>query len=476
LAGGRYILENALGQGGMATVFLAHDTVLDRRVALKILNGELGADPSFQERFRREAQVVARLNHPNVVTVYDSGRDLVAGTWVPYIVMEYVEGDSLRTVLDAEIANNAALPIDRALHITADVLTGLAESHALGLVHRDIKPANIMITRRGVVKVMDFGIARPTREQNTSMTQAGVIVGTPQYLSPEQAMAKPVDERSDLYSVGVVLFEMLTGRVPFTGDTTLEIALQHVRDAPPPLSVFLPAVPPQVEHLVARALSKDPQQRPASTRAMLEEISHVRASLSAPTWGGQPAPRGVFPVSAHDQTSPLTAPGAFPAAAQPQRPVRRWRPAFSVAVAGLVLAAAAAGLLQLRDGQPQSSASASPTTTSTTEDTPDAPDTSAPPATASAQVGDDALIMPVSECTNPWKWPDGKVSVPYFKLHHIDSVRECAEAGGWQLIEKKTNETLWGEGVVVAQDPFSTQIEPADKTVTVWVSTGLPAS
>ncbi|WP_141726446.1 protein kinase domain-containing protein, partial [Actinacidiphila rubida] len=187
VGGGRYVLHDLLGQGGMASVHLAHDTVLDRPVAVKTLHTNLGNEQSFRERFRREAQSVAKLNHTNIVSVFDSGEDTIDGQLVPYIVMEYVEGKPLGDELAADIAQFGAMPADKALKITGDVLAALAVSHEMGLVHRDIKPGNVMITKRGVVKVMDFGIARAMQSGVTSMTQTGMVVGTPQYLSPEQA-------------------------------------------------------------------------------------------------------------------------------------------------------------------------------------------------------------------------------------------------------------------------------------------------
>lgn len=213
LANGRYQLRDLLGEGGMASVHLAYDSVLDRQVAIKTLHTELGREQSFRERFRREAQAVAKLTHTNIVSVFDTGEDSVDGSLMPYIVMEYVEGQPLRAVLDTDVRQYGAMPTEKALKITGDVLAALEISHEMGLVHRDIKPGNVMMTKRNVVKVMDFGIARAMQSGVTSMTQTGMVVGTPQYLSPEQALGRGVDARSDLYSVGIMLFELLTGRL-----------------------------------------------------------------------------------------------------------------------------------------------------------------------------------------------------------------------------------------------------------------------
>jgi serine/threonine protein kinase len=292
VGGGRYVLRALLGQGGMASVHLAHDTVLDRPVAVKTLHTNLGNEQSFRERFRREAQSVAKLNHTNIVSVFDSGEDVIDGQLVPFIVMEYVEGKPLGDVLAADIAQFGAMPADKALKITGDVLAALAVSHEMGLVHRDIKPGNVMITRRGVVKVMDFGIARAMQSGVTSMTQTGMVVGTPQYLSPEQALGRGVDERSDLYSVGCMLFELLTGRLPFDADSPLAMAYQHVQETPPAPSSVNQALGPAIDALVARALRKNPAERFPTADTMHDELDRVLAATQSgamPVISGNPA-------------------------------------------------------------------------------------------------------------------------------------------------------------------------------------------
>ncbi|PYC87493.1 serine/threonine protein kinase [Streptomyces tateyamensis] len=278
LGNGRYVLQHLLGQGGMASVHLAHDTVLGRPVAIKTLHTELGREASFRERFRREAQAVARLQHTNIVTVFDSGEEVAPdGATVPYIVMEYVEGQSLRDVLNQAIAEHGAMPTEQALKITAAVLAALDVSHDQGLVHRDIKPGNVMVNTKGVVKVMDFGIARAMQSGVSSMTQTGMVVGTPQYLSPEQALGKSVDARSDLYSVGCMLFELLTGQLPFDGDSPFSIAYKHVQEEAPAPSGLNRAVSPAVDALVARSLRKDPAHRFPTAETMREEVERVGA-------------------------------------------------------------------------------------------------------------------------------------------------------------------------------------------------------
>ncbi|MEU6326198.1 protein kinase [Streptomyces sp. NPDC047049] len=278
VGGGRYQLRDLLGAGGMASVHLAYDSVLDREVAIKTLHTELGREQAFRERFRREAQSVAKLTHTNIVSVYDSGEDELDGGMVPYIVMEYVAGQPLRSDLDNDIAQHGAMPTEKALKITADVLAALEVSHEMSLVHRDIKPGNVMLNKRGVVKVMDFGIARAMQSGVTSMTQTGMVVGTPQYLSPEQALGRAVDARSDLYSVGIMLFELLTGQLPFDADSPLAIAYAHVQEEPPVPSSINSSLPPAVDALVARALKKNPNERFPTSEAMRDECLRIVGS------------------------------------------------------------------------------------------------------------------------------------------------------------------------------------------------------
>ncbi|MFE5590199.1 protein kinase [Streptomyces sp. NPDC056549] len=278
VAGGRYQLRDLLGEGGMASVYLAYDSALDRQVAIKTLHTELGREQSFRERFRREAQAVAKLSHTNIVSVFDTGEDTLDGAVMPYIVMEYVEGQPLGSVLAADVQQYGAMPADKALKVTADVLAALEVSHEMGLVHRDIKPGNVMTTKRGVVKVMDFGIARAMQSGVTSMTQTGMVVGTPQYLSPEQALGRAVDARSDLYSVGIMLFQLLTGRLPFDADSPLAIAYAHVQEEPVAPSSVNRSVTPAMDALVARALRKNPNERFPSAAAMRDECLRVLAA------------------------------------------------------------------------------------------------------------------------------------------------------------------------------------------------------
>jgi beta-lactam-binding protein with PASTA domain/tRNA A-37 threonylcarbamoyl transferase component Bud32 len=263
MLGDRYQIGDVIGRGGMAEVHEGRDLRLGRRIAVKILRPDLARDPSFQARFRREAQSAAALNHPNIVAVYDTGEDTLAATdtspavIVPYIVMEYVDGMTLRQLL----ASGRRLLPERALEITAGVLSALDYAHRHGIVHRDIKPANVMLTRTGDVKVMDFGIARAINEAQSSMTGTSAVMGTAQYLSPEQARGEVVDARSDLYSTGVLLYELLTGRPPFTGDSAVAIAYQHVSEMPTPPSQVDDGVSLDVDAVVMHSLAKRADDR-----------------------------------------------------------------------------------------------------------------------------------------------------------------------------------------------------------------------
>jgi eukaryotic-like serine/threonine-protein kinase len=269
---GRYRILRRLGTGGMANVYLAEDEELGRRVAIKILNDRHASDDSFVERFRREAKNAAGLSHPNIVSIYDRGE--AEGTY--YIAMEYLEGRSLKDRIVAE----GPLSIAGAIDATRQILRALGFAHRRGIVHRDIKPHNVLLAQEGTErrhKVTDFGISRTSASQ---MTEAGSIVGTAQYLSPEQARGAPVDQRSDIYSVGIVLYELLTGQLPFTGETPLEIAMKHLSEVPKPPSALRPEVPPDLDMVVLRALAKDPAERFESAEEMDAELARVSAGNS----------------------------------------------------------------------------------------------------------------------------------------------------------------------------------------------------
>jgi serine/threonine-protein kinase len=275
LLGGRYQLGPVIGRGGMAEVRRAKDLRLGRDVAIKELRIDLASDPTFQARFRREAQASAGLNHPNIVSVYDTGEeaDPHSDVHVPYIVMELVEGHTLRELLRT---GRQIMPA-KALEFTQGVLEALGYSHKAGIVHRDIKPANVMLTTGGVVKVMDFGIARAVADTSATMTQTAAVIGTAQYLSPEQARGETVDTRSDIYSAGCLLYELLVGRPPFQGDSPVSVAYQHVREAPVPPSHLDPEITPAMDAITLKALAKDPADRYQTAGAMRADIGRLLA-------------------------------------------------------------------------------------------------------------------------------------------------------------------------------------------------------
>ncbi|MFC5285506.1 Stk1 family PASTA domain-containing Ser/Thr kinase [Actinokineospora guangxiensis] len=271
LLSNRYEIGETLGYGGMSEVHHGRDVRLGREVAVKVLRADLARDPQFQERFRREAQNAAALNHPAIVAVYDTGETLLDQGPLPYIVMEYVEGRTLRDIVKGE----GPLSGQRAMEIMADVCAALDFSHRHGIVHRDVKPANVMINRSGAVKVMDFGIARALADGQAAVTQTAAVIGTAQYLSPEQARGETVDARSDVYATGCVLFELLTGEPPFTGDSPVAVAYQHVREDPRPPSQLNPRVSPQLDAIVLKAMSKGAANRYQSAAEMRTDIVRV---------------------------------------------------------------------------------------------------------------------------------------------------------------------------------------------------------
>jgi eukaryotic-like serine/threonine-protein kinase len=294
LLGGRYQVGELLGYGGMAEVHRGRDLRLGRDVAIKMLRTDLARDNTFQMRFRREAQNAAALNHPAIVAVYDTGEERApTGEVLPYIVMEFVPGRTLKEVLAAE----GRLMPRRALEITGDICAALEFSHRHGIIHRDIKPGNVMLTPQGQVKVMDFGIARALASGATTMTQTSAVIGTAQYLSPEQARGEAVDARSDVYATGCVLFELLCGHPPFVGDSPVAVAYQHVREDPRPPSDSNRDVTPDIDAVVLKALAKNPANRYQSAAEMRADL--LRAAAGRPVMA--------TPVMREDETLPMNA-------------------------------------------------------------------------------------------------------------------------------------------------------------------------
>jgi serine/threonine protein kinase len=534
LAGGRYQLRDLLGEGGMASVHLAYDSVLDRQVAIKTLHTELGREQAFRERFRREAQAVAKLTHTNIVSVFDTGEDDLDGLTTPYIVMEYIEGRPLGSVLDADIQQQGAMPADKALKITADVLAALEISHEMGLVHRDIKPGNVMMTKRGVVKVMDFGIARAMQSGVTSMTQTGMVVGTPQYLSPEQALGRGVDARSDLYSVGIMLFQLTTGRLPFEADSPLAIAYAHVQEEPVAPSSINRSLPPAVDALVARALKKNPNERFPSAEAMRDECLRVAASLQpvapsivpgAQTSNGAGVSSAVFPPV--DQTGapqsgsvqtpyqppstggfghPTPAPSPAPSYGYPQQGGYQTPPQTSAYAPqqgaatpppysitpqqsslsaghsgggksnqGVVIGAIVVSLVAIGGLITALALNGGDDEGGGTG----AKASSSPTVVEGHKGPDTSKVVETTECTEPVEsYNDSKkIELPDFTFKNIDSVKKCLQAAGWEYDTKKVDENTYGEGTVMEQYPSANEdVDPQQMpTIVLKVSTGNPA-
>jgi serine/threonine protein kinase/beta-lactam-binding protein with PASTA domain len=309
----RYELEQKIGEGGMARVYRGRDLRLNRQVAIKVLHSHYASDTNFLQRFHHEAQAAANLRHPNIVDVYDVGQD---GD-THYIVMEYVAGSDLKALL----MRNGALPIEQAVYVGECVANGLDAAHRIGMVHRDIKPQNIIVGEQGQVKITDFGIAKSSL--STAMTETGVTFGSADYISPEQARGQPATPRSDIYSLGVTLYETLTNRLPFSGDSSIAVAMQHVSADPPPPRMYNPRIPPQLESLVLRALSKDPDGRPTTARDFARQLGSYRNIGDQATVVGPVAPRPVQQSSPRpvQQSSPRPAtPGPRPASTGPTSP------------------------------------------------------------------------------------------------------------------------------------------------------------
>ncbi|MFA7761447.1 protein kinase [Streptomyces sp. NPDC048723] len=538
LAGGRYQLRDLLGAGGMASVYLAYDSALDRQVAIKTLHSDLGREQSFRERFRREAQAVAKLSHTNIVSVFDTGEGEVTfggaaagdATVMPYIVMEYVEGRPLGSVLEEDIRQYGAMPADKALKVTADVLAALETSHEMGLVHRDIKPGNVMVNKRGVVKVMDFGIARAMQSGVTSMTQTGMVVGTPQYLSPEQALGRGVDARSDLYSVGIMLFQLLTGRIPFDADSPLAIAYAHVQEEPVAPSSINRSLTPAMDALVARALKKNPNERFPTAAAMGDEVARVLGAGQAgapvivqgqgPLSSGAGVASAVFPPvesgyqappqsvqqpyqAPHTPTpapyAPTPAPQqhaqggyAYPHTPPPQQQYapqtpppytisptgtpsaasgdgKRNRPVVigAIAVALLAVSGLIAAISMNGDDKDKGGTTADPGSSAS--------------ASASAKAGfkgpDLTRTIDKKLCSEPVKHYSeaGKYSAPDLKYKNLFSVKECIQASGGRYTIVPKDEAVYGKDTVLFQSPAAGEkINKEGTEYTLTVSTGNP--
>lgn len=483
---GRYEVGDLIGRGGMAEVHIGYDTRLGRSVAIKILRADLARDPSFQTRFRREAQAAAGLNHPSIVAVYDTGEDQFQNDngilqSVPFIVMEYVEGHTVRDILKGDVA----APIEEAVEITEGVLAGLDYAHHAGLVHRDIKPANVMLTPTGAVKVMDFGIARALADVGQTMTQTQAVVGTAQYLSPEQARGENVDARSDLYSTGCLLFELLTGRPPFMGDSPVSVAYQHVREPAPRPSQFASDVPPELDAVVAKALQKDRNLRYSTAQEFTADLQRAMGVAPGPVSGSH-AIGAVGVAAAAGAAGVAGAAGAGAANASPYSPgfepgAAQGSPATGATAIMPVASAGAWGSVMGGDSMPPK-APAPPSGTFVpdeylVEDDPRHRRLMVQIAIAAAAVI--ALIILVFALFSLANKNSGDDTPPatMVVVPILDGRSQAdAEAALTKLelvadIQEEASDTVL-EGQVTRTDPDSGTSVEVNSTVTVWVSTG----
>ncbi|SFU07855.1 serine/threonine protein kinase [Geodermatophilus amargosae] len=489
--GERYEIGGVLGRGGMAEVHRGRDLRLGREVAVKVLRSDLARDPSFQVRFRREAQAAASLNHPSIVAVYDTGEDRSPSGATPYIVMEYVEGDTLRDVLRRE----GVLRPEKAMTLAADICAALDFSHRNGIVHRDVKPGNVMITPQGTVKVMDFGIARAVSDSAATMTSTAAVIGTAQYLSPEQARGEAVDARSDVYSLGCLLYELVTGAPPFTGDSPVSVAYQHVREDPRLPSSVNPAIPPELDAIVMKAMSKNPANRYQSAAEMRNDLLRALAGQrveATPVMGDE------------EKTTILGAtPGAYGDGDWDDDEAARRRKrnrVVALVVGALVLIGAVVGVALLVDsgdddpppqaatqvtvpaglvGQPQADAVAAIEAAGLEVGTVTTQPTQDEAAVGTVQATDPASGARVEEGTEVDLTVAGApdtVTVPQVVDLDEDRARTALEDAGFTgNVNSDQADSLAEEGTVVAVDPEEgTAVAPAT-TVTLAVSDGTDA-
>ena len=480
----RYELGEILGFGGMSEVHLARDTRLHRDVAIKVLRADLARDPSFYLRFRREAQNAAALNHPAIVAVYDTGEAETPTGPLPYIVMEYVDGVTLRDIVHGE----GPMPPKRAIEVIADACQALNFSHQHGTVHRDVKPANIMISKTGAVKVMDFGIAKALADAN-SVTQTAAVIGTAQYLSPEQARGEKVDARSDVYSLGCVLYELLTGEPPFVGDSPVAVAYQHVREDPIPPSQRYQGISPDLDAVVLKALAKNPDNRyqtAAELRADLVRV-HSGEPPEAPKVLTEAERTSMMSATpANDRTGPI---GHMP---RPEpRPVDRGRGGsvgrwlIAVAVLAILTVAVTIGIntfggdtraVQVPDvaGQVSAEAIAQLQNAGFAVRTQQQPDSDVPPdhvigtspeANTEVDAGDEVVIN-VSTGPEQREVPDVK------SLTYAEAVRELTDAGFGRFRQQSSPSTPELKDRVMATSPPANQTSAITNEITIVVGSG----
>jgi eukaryotic-like serine/threonine-protein kinase len=480
---GRYEIGGRIGHGGMGEVHVGLDRRLGRTVAVKILRADLATDDMFQARFRREAQSAAGLNHPSIVAVYDTGDEVLDGVAVPYIVMEYVEGRTLRDVL----AEGRRILPERALEIAAGVCDALEYSHRSGIIHRDIKPANVMLTPDGDVKVMDFGIARALADTSATMTQTAAVIGTAQYLSPEQAMGKPVDARSDIYSTGCLLYELLAGRPPFVGDSPISVAYQHVQEPPHPPSRVDAELPPLADAITLTALRKNPAERYQSAGDMRSEIQRGLAGqhvAPAPVQQSEPATTGEATARVRPAEPDLSADEP-----SPTRPRTTGYALLGLAAVLLLAVSALVGLLVLDGNEPRSVLA--PTLVGRTE-----AGAHAVLAGRNLQVGkvvrNPSDSVPrgrvVAQNPKPGESVDAGgtvaisvsagrplVFVPDVEGMQVAEAKAQLVAKGFEVRQKKDHASTDAKGTVTRSAPDSGRRAPAGSTVTLSYSAGLVA-
>lgn len=481
----RYELGEILGFGGMSEVHLARDTRLHRDVAIKVLRADLARDPSFYLRFRREAQNAAALNHPAIVAVYDTGEAETPTGPLPYIVMEYVDGVTLRDIVHSD----GPMEARRAIEVIADACQALNFSHQHGIIHRDVKPANIMISKTGAVKVMDFGIARALADAN-SVTQTAAVIGTAQYLSPEQARGEKVDARSDVYSLGCVLYEILTGEPPFIGDSPVAVAYQHVREDPVPPSQRNPAISPELDAVVLKSLAKNPDNR-------YQTAAEMRADLVRVHSGQQPDAPKVFTdaerssllsaPSSHERTEPIE---PMPAPSPPEYADRerrgsvgRWLAAVAVLAVLTVVVTIAINMFggNTRDvevpnvsGQPSADAIAELQNRGFKTRTQQRPDSTVPPdhvistdpsADTAVEAGEE-ITLNVSTGPEQREIPDVK------NLTYADATKKLAEAGFEKFKQSSSPSTPELKDRVLGTNPPANQTSAITNEITVIVGSG----
>lgn len=477
----RYQIGEILGFGGMSEVHLARDLRLHRDVAIKVLRADLARDPSFYLRFRREAQNAAALNHPAIVAVYDTGEAETPSGPLPYIVMEYVDGVTLRDIVHTD----GPMPPRRALEVIADACQALNFSHQNGIIHRDVKPANIMITKTGAVKVMDFGIARAIADTGNSVTQTAAVIGTAQYLSPEQARGETVDARSDVYSLGCVLYEVLTGEPPFVGDSPVAVAYQHVREDPIPPSLKRAGISPELDAVVLKALAKNPENRYQSAAEMRADLVRVHS-------GEKPeAPKVLTAAERTQLLAAVRGRGARDGGGAPYRTGRdqpvgsraRWLVVAAVlAVLTVVVTVAIYTVggktraVQVPDVRGQVSADAIATLQSRgfktrTQQRPDstvAPDrviSTNPAGNASVSAGDEILVS-ISTGPEQREIPD------VANLSYADAVKKLSAAGFGKFKQGEAPSKPEQKDKVLNTVPPANQSSPITNEITIVVGTG----